>query len=352
MSVRLKDIAQKTGYSVATVSRALHHNSQKYKISQATINKIQAVADELGYRANKVARSLKSKKSQEVGVVVPDILNPFFAKLTKSINKEIRNVGFTMMLCDSDELTEIEKKSLDHLLERRVAGLIIAPVGIIYDHIQLLKNTNTPTVIVDRIFQNLAYDTVCVDNYKGGYLVTEHLIKEGHRKIAFIQGLPQTTTNENRLRGYTEALKIYRIPINSQYILGDDFRILNGYLQTKTLLKLNDPPTAIFAAGDLIALGAIQAVKEENMEIPRDVSVVTFDDPSYFAHLSPPLTAVKQPVTDMGIIAVKLLLERINGINNKPKYIQLDPQLMIRNSVKKIMELSDRRQEDEAKIPY
>ena len=336
MSVKLVDIARKTGYSVSTVSRALSGNSSKYKISQTTVEEIRAVASKIGYRMNTLARGLKSKKTYEIGVAVSDILNPFFATLIKSISKEVRIIGFTLMLCDSDENADFEKESIGHLLERRVEGLIIAPVGIYSEYFQDLQKSNIPTILVDRIFQNSLFDTVSVDNFKGSCLATEYLIKEGHKKIAFIQGLHGAVTNEQRLKGYKETLKHYQIPISSKYIVGDDFRSLNGYLQTKTLLKYNNPPTAIFAAGDLIALGCVQAINEENLQIPQDISLVTFDDPRYFAHLSPPITAVRQPVTEMGIIAVKLLLDRINNGTVEPKEIQLNPQLIIRNSVKRI----------------
>jgi LacI family transcriptional regulator len=244
------------------------------------------------------------------------------------------------MLCDSDENTDFEKDSIGHLIESKVEGLIIAPVGIYSDYFQELRKSKIPTIIVDRVFQNSIFDAVYVDNYKGSCLATEHLIKAGHRQIAFVQGLPGTVTNEQRLRGYTDTLKKYQLPASSNYIVGDDFRSLNGYMQTKTLLKYSDPPTAIFAAGDLIALGCVQAINEENLNIPNDISLVTFDDPRYFAHLSPPLTAIKQPVTDMGIIAVKLLLDRINNRDREKKQIQLNPELVIRDSVKRIAETS------------
>ena len=340
MSVKLVDIARKTGYSVSTVSRALSGNSSKYKISQTTIEEIRTVANKLGYRTNKLARGLKSNKTFEFGVAVPDILNPFFATLIKSISKEVRKIGYTIMIFDSDENTDFEKDSIGHLLESRVEGLIIAPVGIHSDYFQEIKSANIPTIIVDRIFKNSIFDAVYVDNYKGSCLATEHLIKEGHRRIAFIQGLPGTVPNEQRLKGYADTLTKYQIPLSPKYIVGDDFRILNGYLQTKTLLKYKDPPTAIYAAGDLIALGCIQAINEDNLSIPHDISLVTFDDPGYFAHLSPPLTAVRQPVKEMGIIAVKLLLDRINNGTIEQKEIQLNPQLIIRNSVKRISDTS------------
>jgi LacI family transcriptional regulator len=334
MSVRLVDIARKTGYSVSTVSRALNNESSKSKISDEATAKICAVADELGYRANKLARSLKSRKTYEIGVVVSDIMNPFFATLVKSISKELRNIGYTLMLCDSDENTDFEEESIGHLLEKRVEGLIIAPVGIKSDHLEEIKRTNIPTILVDRIFQNPLFDTVSVDNYKGSCLATEYLLKEGHTRIAFIQGLPGAVTNEQRLKGFKDTLNEHNLQLPKKYIIGDDFRSLNGYLQTKTLLKYNNPPTAIFAAGDLIALGCIQAINEENLKIPRDISLISFDDPRYFAHLGPPVSAVRQPVTEMGIIAVKLLLDRIKSGYVEHKDIQLNPQLIIRNSVK------------------
>jgi LacI family transcriptional regulator len=340
MSVRLVDIARKTGYSVSTVSRALHSSSSTNKISDAAIAKIRAVADELGYKTNILARSLKSQKTYEIGVAVSDILNPFFATLIKSISEEVRNIGYTLMLCDSDENANIEKESLRHLLEKRVDGLIIAPVGTYSEYFQEIYKSNIPTILVDRIFQNSLFDTVSVDNYKGSCLATEHLIKEGHNKIAFIQGFPGAVTNEQRLMGYKETLEEYQIPVSAKYIVGDDFRSLNGYLQTKSLLKYKNPPTAIFTAGDLIALGCIEAINEENLKIPQDISLVSFDDPKFFAHLSPPITAVRQPVTKMGIIAVKLLLDRINNNNAEKKQIQLNPELIIRNSVRRISDIT------------
>lgn len=339
MSVKLVDIARKTGYSVSTVSRALHKDSSKSNISETATAKIRAVADQMDYKTNKVARSLKSQKTYEIGIVVSDVLNPFFATLVKSISKEVRNIGYTLMLCDSDENLEFEKESIRQLLEKRVEGLIIAPVGIYSDHFQEIQKARIQTILVDRIFKNSYFDTVSVDNYRGSCLATEHLIKKGHRRIAFIQGLPGVVTNEQRLKGFKDTLKHHEIEICPEYIVGDDFRSLNGYLQTKKLLEYKNPPTAIFAAGDLITLGCIQAINEENLKIPRDISLITFDDPRYFAHLSPPITAIRQPVTEMGIIAVKLLLDRINNEYMEHKEIQLNPQLKIRNSVSKMSNL-------------
>jgi DNA-binding LacI/PurR family transcriptional regulator len=336
MSVRLVDIARAAGYSVSTVSRALHSKSSKNKISETAIAKIRAVADQMGYTTNKLAQSLKSTKTYEIGVVVSDIMNPFFATLVKRISKELRSLGYTLLLCDVDENTDFEKESLYHLVEKRIDGLIIAPVGKKSEHFDEIQKANIPTVLVDRIVPDSPFDTVSVDNYKGSCMATEYLIKEGHMRIAFIQGLSGTVTNEKRLKGFEDTLKKYNLKVPEKYIVGDDFRSLNGYLQTKTLLKFNNPPTAIFTAGDLIALGCIQALIEENLEIPGDISLVTFDNPSYFALLSPPITVVAQPVKKMAESAVKLLIDRIQNDTTEHKQIQFEPEFVIRKSVKRM----------------
>jgi len=336
MSVRLIDIARRTGFSVSTVSRVLNNKSHEFRIKEKTKRKIKEVAEELGYRPNKLARSLKLNKTFELGIIVPDLSNPFFATLVKSISKEARRVGFGIMLNDSDENVPNEERAIQTFIEKRVDGFVIAPVGLKFEHINQLATYKIPTVVIDRCFNNLDFDSVGVDNFKGAYLGVKYLIGEGHRKIAFIQGIPGTFTNDGRLEGYKRALEEAEISYRAEYIVGDDFRALNGYLRTKTLLNLDDPPTAIFAASDLIVLGVYQAIKEEKKRIPQDVSVVSFDDPFFASYLSPPLTAIQQPIKEMGIIAVKLLLERIENNVTEPRQIFLKPNLVIRKSVARL----------------
>jgi LacI family transcriptional regulator len=160
-----------------------------------------------------------------------------------------------------------------------------------------------------------------------------HLIKEGHRRIAFIQGLPGTYANETRLQGYKKALQKAGIPIEEELIVGDDFRAFNGYLKTKLLMNLSNPPTAIFTAGDLIALGTLEACRENNFKIPGDLSIVTFDDPVFASYLSPSLSAVEQPITKMAEMAVSLLCDRIRNPYEPRRKILLEPKLNIRSSV-------------------
>jgi LacI family transcriptional regulator len=180
-----------------------------------------------------------------------------------------------------------------------------------------------------------------VDNVKGAYLATQHLLREGHRRIAFVQGVHGTNANEGRLQGFLQAMKANDVPVQEKYIVGDDFGTLNGYIETKSLLQQSEPPTAIFAAGDLIALGMLQALKEQGTVIPRQMSLVTFDDPSFASYLSPPLTAVEQPIELMGEMGVKLLIRRIRTPEAEFKHVLLEPRLIVRESVARLTQLLD-----------
>ncbi len=336
MSSTLKDIAIKTGFSVSTVSRGLHDNSKKSKISEETQAKVKQAAKDLGYRINTLARGLRLQKTFEIGLIVPDIANPFFSAVIKSLAGELRKGGYNFIVYDTDEDLTIERSAIKSLLEKRVDGLIIASVGQEFSHIQKIRDANIPLVMIDRCFDFLDIDSVSVDNVKGSLFAVNHLINEGHTRIAFIQGLPGTYANETRLQGYKQALDDAEIGIDERLIVGDDFRSLNGYLETKHLLKLSSPPTAIFTAGDLIALGALEACRENGVSIPKDISLVTFDDPVFTSYLSPALTAIEQPITKMTEMAVAMLYRRMRNPEDERRKVLLEPKLNIRNSVARL----------------
>jgi len=341
MPCTLADIAKKAGYSISTVSRVLHDNTQKYKISDETKATIRRAAEELGYRPNKLARGLRLQKTHQIGVLIPDISNPFFATMVKSVSSVARKAGYSIIVSDSDEDSGIEEESLRALLENRVDGLLIAAVGQQDAHIRELQISGTPLVLLDRWSKGLSVDAISVDNFKGGYQATQHLIREGHRRIALIQGLRGTNANEGRLQGYLQAMKDANVPVRPEYTVGDDFGTLNGYLETKSLLLLKEPPSAIFAAGDLIALGVLQALKEGSVAVPKGISLVTFDDPSFASYLSPPLTAVEQPIEKMGEMGVNLLIRRMRVPGAEFKQVLLEPRLIVRESVARISHLVD-----------
>ena len=333
MACTLSDIAQKTGFSVSTVSRVLHDKSNRYKIRDETKETIRRVAQELGYTPNKIARGLRLNQTHQLGIIVADLANPFFATMVKSITKEARKSGYSIIVCDSDENTHLEQEALKTLLENRVDGLLIAAVGLERAHLEQFASGSTPIVLLDRLYDDMPVDAVSVDNIKGAYAATQHLIQRGHTRIAMLQGLPGTYANTGRLNGYKQALLDAGIPVREEYIVGDDFGTLNGAVGMKQLLHLPEPPTAVFAAGDLIALGALDAVRGERRSIPRDVSLIQFDDPGFAQHLSPALSAVEQPIEQMGEKGVTLLLRRLRDPSSSPRRVLLEPRLNVRESV-------------------
>jgi LacI family transcriptional regulator len=340
MAITLKDIAEKSGVSVSTVTRVLNKKAEKYRISEATQKIVIRTAKRLKYRPNQLARSLRLKKTQTVGLVAPDISNPFFAYVIRSIQNETSGAGYSLIICDTNEDQDIEIEQTNLLWSKGVDGFIILPVGLQFDHLKYVAKEGIPVVLIDRSFDELPFDSVVVDNYRGAFDAVEHLIHNGHKRIAIIQGLPYTYTNNGRVTGYKEALRKYGIPVDPDLIVGSDFRRQNGYIWTKHLLGLRHPPTAIFLTSDLIALGALEALFEAGVKVPDHISLVAFDDVDFAPFLMPPLTAVAQPKEQLGEVAVKLLMERISQPGKKKtETIVLQPKLQIRKSVKNISDL-------------
>lgn len=334
MASTITDIAARTNSSVSTVSRVLNKQARKYRISKEKERLILEAAREMNYRPNHVARGLRLKKTQTIGLVVPDISNPFFAYVTRVIQTFAWSSGYSLIVCNTDESLQSEVEQIELLRSKGVDGLIIMPVGVKYNHLAELLEDGLPLVLLDRCFDELATNSVIVNDYKGAFEAVNHLLEHGHTRIAIIQGLPNTQTNRARLRGYRDALASHGITPNDDYIVGNDFRKKNGYIETKLLLKLAQRPTALFTTSDLITLGALQALYEEDCHIPQDLSLVAFDDTEFAPFLAAPLTAVSQPKELMGEIAVKLLIEEMKGKGQKEKKrIVLEPQLIVRKSV-------------------
>jgi LacI family transcriptional regulator len=337
VAVTLNDIAKKSGFSVSTVSRVLNKKTRKYRISSEVERVILATAKELEYRPNELARGLRLKKSHTIGLIAPDLANPFFAQIVKTIQSEAHRLGYSLVVCDSDEDSGLEVEHSGLLLSKGVDGLMVMPVGQAHAHLQAILSSGVPMVVIDRAFENLKANTVVIDNYGGSLEAVNLLIENGHTRIAIIQGLPDTLTSRARLQGYIDALNAEGIPLEESLIVGKDFRKENGYIETKFLLKSEKPPTALFTTGDLITLGALQAVAEEGLEIPRDLSIVAFDDLESADYFRCPITAVAQPREAMGQMAVKLLIEELRDpAAQEVRTIVLKPTLVLRRSVARI----------------
>lgn len=334
--VSITDIAKKAGFSTTTVSRVLNGKAKQYRISIKSQQKIKKIAQELQYVPNHFAANLKSGKSNTIALIVPSINNPFFANLVSEINAEIRKHGYLTIIGDSNESLIIEKMELEQLWARNIEGLIIAPCGNQWKHIKSLYDNGLPIVCVDRYFENLDIPYVSTDNYIGAQIATNHLIDNGHTLIACIQGVQSSTPNRLRIKGFEETMK--NAKIEKYTIVGDDFTIQNGYLETKLLLQQDNRPTAIFTLSNTIAMGCIKALKEEDIRIPEDISLITFDEHPYLDYLSTPLSCIAQPVSDISKITIKYLLAQINNRDINPSNVLLKPTIQIKESVKKIVD--------------
>jgi LacI family transcriptional regulator len=332
--VSITDIAKKTGLSTTTVSRVLSGKSKQYRIGKKSQHIIKEAAKEMHYVPNYFAANLRSGKSNTIALIVPSLSNPFFASIASEINTEIRKYGYITIISDSDENLEIEKMELEQLRARNIEGLIIAPCGNQYQHIEDLYSQGLPVVCFDRYFEQLDIPYVSTDNYDGAYHATKFLIKNGHTDIACIQGVQESTPNRLRVKGFVEALEESKI--KNYRVVGDDFTIQSGYLETKLLLQQKDRPTAILTLSNTIALGCMRALKEENIKIPHDISLITFDEHPYLDHLSTPLSCVAQPVSDISKIAAKFLFSMLNNKETKVRQVLLKPEIKIKESINRI----------------
>ncbi len=335
--VTMKAIADELGLSVSVVSRVLSGQAAQYRISKKSEEAILKAADELDFSPNKLARGLRLSKTATFGLVIPDISNPFFSDIARHVAIEARKLGYSIILCDSEENTAIEKTSLNLLQSWMVDGLVISPVGLTGDHLEELHTGGLPVVVVDRHFPDVDLPYVTSDNFTGAYEGTRHLLEHGHRSIGFVQGIPDSGSNVDRVRGYKAALEEYGVSFKKSLVVGDDFGQKSGYTATKLLLKRKVRPTAVFLASNLIALGAVRAFAEQGVDIPNDVSVVAFDDEPHSPHLATPMTTIAQQTAEMGRIAVELLSKQIEGDEVRaPEGILLPTRLIQRESVSDI----------------
>jgi LacI family transcriptional regulator len=333
----LKAIAKQLGVSVTTVSRALNGKAQEYGISKKTEEAVRKAAKRLHFSPDPLARGLRLNRTLSLGLIIPDISNPYFAEIAKNVEMAARAGGYSVILCDSQESTALEAESLTLLRDRKVDGLVIAPVGQSAAHFEGLQEGNPPAVVIDRHFPRLTLPYVISDNYKGAMEATGYFIEHGHQTIACIQGLARTSPNRERVRGYQAALREHGIPMDESLVAGSSFSEENGYICAKLLVRKVKGITAILALSNLIALGILRALSEEGLRIPVDVSIICFDDQPYCAYLNPPMTTVEQNKEQMGRIAVRLLLDQLQS-SRGPMHegIVLPTRLIERASVRRI----------------
>ena len=327
--ITLKMVAEKAEVSVNTASRAINN---KPDINVETKKRVLRIAQELGYIRNAAAVALRTKKTGTIGVVIADNRNPFYAEVLNGMEVAAREKNYHIILANTQRDYRKEEEAINLLLAKRVDGLLITPVQDKDDDIKNLIDANIPFVVVGRDFENIEVDAVYNDEVKGGFLATEYLIKKGYKRIALIDGFLYKSPARGRLEGYKKALNKYRISLDESIVSVGDINIEDGYERTKQMLEKNLDFTAIFAYNDMMAFGAMQAIKEKGLRIPEDIGLVGYDDIPFSSLISPPLTTVKVKKQDLGVESVKLLLSRINSNREKIKKIMLDVELIIRET--------------------
>lgn len=333
--ITLKDIAEKTNLSLSTVSRILSGQAKKYRIKDETEEYVIHSAKELGFTQYKSNYRHQHFRNNTIGLIIPDISHHFLGDLAHRIIQQVKKIGFNILLCDSLEDTDREIEAIQLLLTKEIDGIIINPVGKESKHLQKIYLQGIPLVVVDRILPNISCSSVGVDNFQGSLEAMDYLIERGHQKIACIQRLPDSWINNERIRAYRQALKKHQIPINESFILGDRFGEKNGYLEVKQLLNTKNIPTAIFSLSYLTTIGALRALQEENLQVPQDMSIVGFDDLPLSEYFTVSITTVKQPVSEMAKMAVKLLMDQIESpVRKEAVTIKLQPSLIQRYSVR------------------
>lgn len=332
MAIRLKDIADELNVSVMTASKALRGNSD---ISEATRQRVLRRMKELDYQPNMTARSLATGHSCIVGLIVPDLLNPFFAELAKSISGALRKQSYGLILASSEENAAIERAEMRMMLARGVDALLIASCQSTQQGFMSVLNQGSPLVLLDRPSPHMRANFVGVDDYAGGRLAAEHLIQLGRRRLACI-GSPSPSAAADRFSGFRAALGAHGIALREDMVLpsvhADESGDNQGYALMQMLLKRKGKPDGVFCHNDVIAIGVIKAALDAGLAIPEDIAIVGFDNVQYSKYLQIPLTSVDQRTGRLGEAAAQLAFDLVGKRVDKPKTILLTPRLVVRES--------------------
>lgn len=311
----LMSIAEKTGYSISTISRVLSGKGRQYRIGQKTIDYITKVAESCNYTPNLIAQSLRTNKTNTIGLTVPSIDNPFFATMSGVIINQLKNRGYNILLSDTMENAENEVEALNSFVSRKVDGIIAVPVSSSPDYLEEISRS-IPVILIDRYFDDTKLPYVCTDNYSGGYMAAEYLISKGYRNILAIQGVLSSMPNKERVRGFEQAILDHNELGVRHEVRGSSFSVENGYEETKKALAAPGRPDAIFAFSTTILLGAIKAIKEIGMRIPDDVAIISFDNNRFLDYLDPAVTRVEQPVNVVGKLVTDNIIKMVESADD------------------------------------
>lgn len=332
MAVRLKDIARDLGVSVVTVSKVLRNHED---ISPETRERVLKRMDELNYQPNLTARALVTGRSYLLGLIVPDLVHPFFAQVAKGVSSVLRKKGYGLVIASSEEDPDLERQEISQMLARRLDAILIASTQWTVESFRKIESLQRPYVLVDRKFSGLAANSVGTDDFAIGRMATEHLLENGCKRVAYIGGEHVSTAVE-RLEGFRGALASLGQPISNEYILCrphyDDAGDVTGYRAAKELLALRVKPDGIFCNNDPIALGAMEAILEAGLRIPDDIAIIGAGNVRYAGALRVPLSSIDQDSTQLGSCSAELALSLVQAKPQRPKQIVIPPKLVARHS--------------------
>jgi len=327
--VTISDVARLAGVSTATVSRTINRSGY---VSRETRARVHEAIEELGYVPGGGVRRSGIQTNLLIALIIPDITNPFFPAVVRGVDDCIGNKGYRLVLCNSDGGVDKELAIFQVLIEKRIDGLICAPAVDGRAIIPLARKHSVPTVLLDRIADNIEIDCVATDHRLGAYKAVQHLLDLGHRRIAHIAGPREVPSAGERYSGYIAALEDHGISLDPKLIFQGDYTQYAGRWALEGLMALDNPPTAVLASNDLCAVGLIEKAMERGIRIPEDLSVCGFDDIEYATIVSPKLTTVAQDKYELGKLAAEYLLRRILSPNTTARYIKLEPDLVVRES--------------------
>lgn len=326
----MKDVARRAKVSVTTVSATL---SGITPVSPELKQRVLTAIDELGYHRNSIASGLKSGRTSLIGLIVPDITNPFFTEFVEDVQRHAIEHGQTCLLGISDADSKREKSLLRHMRSNQVAGTILCPTGGAQDYQTLGADCGPMKLVVaNNAIPGMAFDTIMLDNFQAALIATQHLLSFGHQRVAIVNGPLVQEPAKQRQNGFQQAMADAGLTVLESYIEHGDFREHTGYMAGQKLLAHIDRPTAIFVANNQMLIGVMRAIADSSLAVPVDISVASIDDFSWASAFRPALTTVRQPLAAMAETAFSVLQERIAGKGGEPHHALFQPELVIRQS--------------------